>query len=180
MGVGHRGCLEGHSRTLSGLNSGPQMCEQIIPQTPATMGGPMPVVIPPHHDGLYFQIRTHRKPTLPWVTYIITRKVTYSGTLKDKVICIRTIGKMPWKYFRTWQGSTHFRFQCIKLQTHLKNCPLKREVIQVALFKTGNVRKCFPGSSFRESEAIAVLKGNSSTTSAGSNTWHHPRGKENA
>lgn len=121
MGVGHIGCLEGHSQTLSGLNSGPQMCEQIIPQTPATMGGLIPVVIPPHHDGLYFQIRTHRKPTLPWVTCIITRNVTYSGTLKDKVICIRTIGKMPWEYFRTWQGSTHFRFHCIKLQTHLKN-----------------------------------------------------------
>lgn len=153
MVVGHRDWLEGHSLTLSGLSSAPQMCEQIISQSLATMGWPVPVttlltVIDcvsnydpqkacPSWGGLY-----HYK--------------AYSGSCKDKMMCTGPIGKMPWEHFGTWQGSTHFRFQCLKLQTHLETCLWKREAIQAALFKTGHIKKCFPGSSSRESEGISV------------------------
>jgi hypothetical protein len=42
---------------------------------------------------------------------------------------------------------TSYRFQGVKLSTHLKDFPLRREMCQGALLIQGNLRKNFPGFS---------------------------------
>jgi hypothetical protein len=45
---------------------------------------------------------------------------------RSQVLCIRTVGKIPWRHPRNWPNATHFRLKDVKVLTHLKDCFEKR------------------------------------------------------